>query len=105
MIYARMEWLEMEGKSAEATNEAEKADKRGNPYRYGADVLLTGLRAWDKEMKTSENFLEGMAEAHEPVDSPAYQLFARFKYMPIAARQDEGVVCWHEWSLRLWRRR
>ena len=47
-------------------------------------------------MKTSENFLEGMAEAHEPVDSPAYQWFVRFKYMPIVARLDEGVVCWHD---------
>ena len=73
-----------------------KADKRGNPYRYEADVLLTGLRAWDKEMKISENFLEWMAEAHEPVDSPAYQWFVRFKYMPIVARLDEGIVCWHD---------
>ena len=42
VLYARMEWLEMEWKSAEAKDEAEKADKRRNPYRYEADVLLTG---------------------------------------------------------------
>ena len=47
-------------------------------------------------MKTSENFLEGMAEEHEPVDSPAYQWFVRFTYMPIVARLDEGIVCLHD---------
>ena len=56
VLYARIEWLDMEGKSDGDKYDAEKADKRGNPYRYQADVLLTGLRAWDKEMKTSENF-------------------------------------------------
>ena len=45
VLYARMEWLEIEGKSEEVKYEAEKADKRGKPYRYEADVLLTGLRA------------------------------------------------------------
>ena len=47
-------------------------------------------------MKTSESFPEGMQEAHEPVDSPAYQWFVRFKYMPIVARLDEETVCWRE---------
>ena len=44
VIYARMEWLEMEAKSEDAKNEIEKADKRRNPYRFEADVLLTGLQ-------------------------------------------------------------
>ena len=30
VLYARMEWLEMEGKTTEAKDEAEKADKRRN---------------------------------------------------------------------------
>ena len=74
----------------------EKAEKRRNPYRYEPDVLLTGLREWDKRLKAPENFLEGMPEAWEAVDSPAYQWFVRFKYMPILARLDEGIVCWHD---------
>ena len=75
----------------------EKADKRRNPYRYEADVLLTGLREWDRRLKTPENYLEGMAEAWEPVDSPAYQWFVRFKYMPILSQlEDESSVCWHD---------
>ena len=40
--------------------------------------------------------MEEMPEAHEPVDSPAYQSFVRFKYMPLVARLDEGTVCWHD---------
>ena len=50
-------------------------------------------------MKTSENFLEGMAEEHEPVDSPAYQWFVRFKYMPILAQLEEKDVCWYDHEL------
>ena len=73
VIYARMEWLEMECKSTEAKDEMEKADKRSNPYRYEADVLLTGILEWDRRMNVPENYLEGMPEAYEPVDSPAYQ--------------------------------
>ena len=79
MIYARMEWLEMEWKSEETKNDMERADKRSNPFRFETDVSLTRLRECDKRMKVSENFLEGMPEAREPVDSPAYQLFVRFK--------------------------
>ena len=41
----------MECKSVEAKDE----DKRRNPYRYEADVLLTGLREWDRRMKVPEN--------------------------------------------------
>ena len=37
-----------------------------------------------------------MPEARGPVDSPAYQWFVRFKYMPIVARLDEWTVCWHD---------
>ena len=96
VLYARMEWLEIEGKSNEDKREAERADTRGNHYRYKADVLLTGLIAWDREIRMSETFLEWMPEAHEPVESPAYQWFVRFKYMPIVARLDEGFVCWHD---------
>ena len=54
----------MEGKSEEAKDEIEKADKRRNPYRYEADVLLTGLRECDRRMKVPENYLEGMPEAY-----------------------------------------
>ena len=57
-----MEWLVMEGKSAEAKEEMEKADKMRNPYRFEADVLLTGLREWDRRMKVPENYLEWMPE-------------------------------------------
>ena len=73
VIYARMEWLKLEGKSEETKNEMEREDKPRNPFRFEADVLLTGLREWDKRMKVLENFLEEMPEAREPVDSPAYQ--------------------------------
>ena len=41
VLYASMEWLEIEGKSEDAKYDAEKADKEVNPHRYGADVLLT----------------------------------------------------------------
>ena len=44
VLYAMMEWLEVEGKTAEAKEEVEKAEKRRNPYMYEPDVLLTGLR-------------------------------------------------------------
>ena len=91
VVYAWVKWLEMEGKSTEANDEAEKADKRRNPYRYEADVLLTWLREWDRRMKVPENYLEGMPEAYEPVDFPAYQWFVRFKYMPIVSQLDEGI--------------
>ena len=71
----------------------EKADKRRNPFRFEADVLLTGLWEWDKLMKMSESYLEWMPEAREPVDSPAYQWFVRLKYMPIASQlQVEASV-------------
>ena len=30
------------------------------------------------------------------MDSPEYQWFVRFKYMPIVARLDDGIVCWHD---------
>ena len=68
-----MEWLEVDGKTGEANQEVEKAEKRRNPYRYEPDVLLTGLREWDRRLVGPENYLEGMSEAWEPVDSPAYQ--------------------------------
>ena len=94
VLYARMEWLEMEGKTVEAKEEAEKAEQRRNPYRYEPDVLLTGLPEWDRRLKAPENYLEGMAEAGELVDSPAYQWFVRFKYMPILSLlEDESSVC------------
>ena len=92
-----MEWLEVEGKTAEAKEEVEKVEKRRNPYRFEPDVLLTGLREWGRRVRAPENYLEGMPEACEPVDSPAYQWFVRFKYMPIFAQLEEGgVVCWHD---------
>ena len=47
-------------------------------------------------MKVPVNYLEGMPEAWEPVDSPAYQWFVRFKYMPIVSRLDEWFVCWYD---------
>ena len=101
-----MEWLEMEGKTAEAKREVEKADKRRNPYRYEADVLLTGLREWDRRLKAPEIYLQGMSEAREPVDSPAYQWFVRLKYMPIFSQLEDGGQCvGTTMSLRLWRRR
>ena len=75
----------------------EKAEKRRNPYRYEADVLLTGVREWNRRLKTPENYLEGMAEALEPVYSPAYQWFVRFKYMPILSQlEDAGNTCWYD---------
>ena len=63
-------------------------------------MLLTGLREWNKRMKVPDNYLEGMPEAYEPVDSPAYQWFVRFKYMPILAQLEERDVCWldHEFA-------
>ena len=72
-------------KSEESKSEVLNADKRRNHFRFEADVLLTGLREWDKLIKMSENYLEGMPEAREPVESPAYQWFVRFKYIPIAS--------------------
>ena len=100
VLYARMEWLEVEGKTAEAKEEVERVEKRRNPYRFEPDVLLTGLREWDRRLKAPENFLERMPEAWEPVDSPAYQWFVRFKYMPILAQLEEREVCWldHEFA-------
>ena len=100
VIYARMQWLEMEGKSEETKNEMEKADKRRNTFRFEADVLLTGLLEWDKMMKVSESFLKVMPEAMELVDSPAYQWFVRFKYMPMASQLDVEVKCFHDLDLR-----
>ena len=47
-------------------------------------------------MKAPENYLEGMTEAWEPVDSPAYQWFVRFKYMPIMSQLDDGTKCWYD---------
>ena len=60
VIYASMEWLEMEWKSEETNNEMERAYKRRNHFRFEADVLLTGQLEWDKRMKISESFLKGM---------------------------------------------
>ena len=51
VLYARMGWLEVEGKTAEAKEEVEKAEKRRNPYRFEPDVLLTGIREWDKRLR------------------------------------------------------
>ena len=45
VIYARMEWLEVEGKSEDTKSDMEKAYKRRNPFPFEADVLLTGLRS------------------------------------------------------------
>ena len=48
-----------------------------------------------------ENYLEGMPEDYESVDSPAYQWFVRFKYMPIVSQlEDEGTKYWwdHEFA-------
>ena len=53
----------MEGKTAEAKEEVERVEKRRNPYRYEPDVLLTGIREWDRRLKVPENYLEGMPEA------------------------------------------
>ena len=59
--------------------------------------MLTGLREWDRRMKVPENYLEWMPEAYEPVNSPAYQWFVRFKYMPIVSQlEDEGTKCWYD---------
>ena len=46
---------------------------------------MTGILEWDRRIKVPENYLEWMPEACEPVDSPAYQCFVRFKYMPIVS--------------------
>ena len=60
-------------------------------------MLLPGLREWDRRLKVPENHLEGMPEAWEPVDSPAYQWFVRFKYMPILSQlEDAGTTCWYD---------
>ena len=71
-------------------------EKRRNPFRYEPDVLLTGIREWDNRLKVPENYLEGMPGVYEPVDSPAYQWFVRFKYMPIFAQLEEKDVCWYD---------
>ena len=63
MIYARMEWLEMQGKSTEAKDEMEKADKMRNPYRYEADVLLTGTGVVQEDEGSGE-LLEMDPEAY-----------------------------------------
>ena len=39
VLYAMMEWLEVEGNTAEAKEEVENAEKRRNPYRFEPDVL------------------------------------------------------------------
>ena len=44
VLYASNEWQGVEGKTAEDKEEVEKAEKRRNPYRFEANVLLTGLR-------------------------------------------------------------
>ena len=52
---------------------------------------------WDRRLKVPENYLEGLPEAWEPVDSPAHQWFVRFKYMPIFAQlEDAGNTCWYD---------
>ena len=50
VLYA-MDWLEVEGKTAEAKEEVERVEKRRNTYRYEPDVLLTGIREWDKRLR------------------------------------------------------
>ena len=30
------------------------------------------------------------------MESPAYQWFVRFKYMPIVSQLDEGTKCWYD---------
>ena len=55
MLYVRMDWLEVEGKTEEAKAEVERVEKRRNPYRHEPDVLLTGLREWNKRMKVPDN--------------------------------------------------
>ena len=67
-----------------------------NPLRYEGDVLLTGLRAWDKQIKVSERYLEGMPEAREPVILPAYKWFVRFKYTPVVAQLETDVECLYD---------
>ena len=58
-------------------------------------MFLTGLREWYRRLKAPDNHLEGIAEAWEPVDSPAYQWLVSFKYMPIFAQlEDAGNTCW-----------
>ena len=47
-------------------------------------------------MKMSEKYLDGMLEAMEPVDSPAYQWFVRFKYMPVAAHLEVDAKCFND---------
>ena len=86
----------MEGKSEESNDDMEMADKRRNSFMFEADVLLTGLREWDRRMNVPENYLEGMPEAYEPVDSPAYEWFVMFKYIPIVSQLDEGTKCWYD---------
>ena len=77
----------------------EKADKRRNPFRFEADVLLKGLQEWYKRMKVSESFLEWMPEAREPVDSPAYQGFVRFKYVPMASQLEVEAKCFYDYEM------
>ena len=36
-----------------------------------------------------------MPEAREPVDTPAYQWFVRFKYMPMASQLEVEAKCWY----------
>ena len=50
-------------------------------------------------MKVSESFLDGMQEAMEPDDSPAYQWLVRFKYMPMASQLDVEAKCWYDYEM------
>ena len=60
-------------------------------------MLLTGLLEWDRWLRAPENYLKGLPQAWEPVDSSAYQWFVRFKYMPMFAKLEEGeTVCWYD---------
>ena len=89
----------MEVNSEETKNDMEKADKRRNHFRFEADVLLTGLREWNKRKKVSESFLEWMPEAREAVDSPAYQWFVRFTYMLMASQLEVEAECWYNHAM------
>ena len=48
VLYARMDWLEVDGNTEEAKAEVERVEKRRNPYRYEPDVLLTGVEQADE---------------------------------------------------------
>ena len=80
----------------------ERGDKRRNPFRFKADVLLTGLLERDRRINVTENYLEWMPGAWEPVYSPAYQWFVRFKYMPMASQLEVEAKCWYDHEMAFW---